>query len=328
VSPFPPSSNQPFQEDKPQAVKQLFAQIRVAAKARDFALADQLHEQLIATDPMALNEIIKSAGIIEAEKTAGIDREHLAIWAKLYDCLSDEERNCFYYSMKRHVLRPKTKILNCGGMNSRLFLIDKGHVIIFAPKDGKNIVLAKLGRGDILGEYTFSTISLCSASAITDTEVQLMCLESSAADGWEDKCPGLYEKIINFCLKNGRVEQILRNKKLEKKRYARHAAAGPVKATLLTHAGSKTESVYSGALSDISVSGCCLSMRFSQKAAARPLLARNLLLFITAAQEEHPSTMSVIGRVVRVSFHLYGDFSVHVQFNQLLNEDVLRKFVI
>ncbi len=326
MSPFPPSSNQPGEEDKSQATKQLFAQIQVAAKAGDFKLADQLHEKLIAIDPMALSEIIKSAGIIEDEKTAGIDRDHLAIWSKLYDCLSEEERNCFYYSMKKYVLRPKTMILNYGAMNSRLFLIDKGHVIIFSPKDGKNTVLAKLGPGDILGEYTFSTISLCSASAITHTDVQLMCLESSAADGWEDKYPGLYEKLIDFCLKSGRVDQILRNKKTEKKRYARHAAAGPVKATLLTKEGGKTEIVYSGDLSDISMSGCCLGMRFAKKAVARTLLARNLLLFITGAEEENPPTMSVIGRVVRVSFHLYGDFSVHVQFNQLLREDALRKF--
>ncbi|NTW84499.1 MAG: cyclic nucleotide-binding domain-containing protein [Chlorobiaceae bacterium] len=164
----------------------------------------------------SLGEIIKSAGIIEDAKTAGIDPDHLANWGKLYDLLSDEERNCFYYSMKKYVLRPKTMILTYGALNNRLFLIDRGHVIIFSPKDGKNVVLAKLGPGDILGEYTFSTISLCSASAITHTEVQLMCLESSAADGWEEKYPGLYEKLIDFSLKFGRVDEIIRNKKQEK----------------------------------------------------------------------------------------------------------------
>lgn len=328
MSPFPPPSNQPDKEDKSKIVQQLVGDIQAAAKARNFKLADQLHEKLIATDSMALSEIIKSSRVIEEEKTAGIDRDHLAIWGKLYNSLSDEERNCFYYSMKKHVLRPKTKILTHGAMNSRLFLIDSGHVIIFFPKDGKNVVLTKLGPGDILGEYTFSTISLCSASAITHTEVQLMCLESSVADDWEDKYPGLFEKLIDFCLKGGRVDEILRNKKMEKRRYERHTAAGPVKATLLTNEGSKTENVFSGGMSDISMSGCCFSARFTKKATARALLARNLLLFISGPQEDDPATMTVVGEVVRVSFHLYGDFSVHVQFSKLLSEDALRKFVI
>lgn len=326
MSPFPPSGNQLDKKDQSKIVSQLVTEIQIAAKAGNFKLADQLHEKLIATDPMAISEIIKSSGVIEDQKTASIDRDHLAIWGKLYDSLSDEERNCLYYSMKKHVLRPKTKILTYGAINSRLFLIDRGHVIIFFPKDGKNVILANLGPGDILGEYTFSTISLCSASAITHTEVQLMCLESSAADDWEDKYPGLYEKLINFCLKSGRVDEILRNKKMEKKRYERHAAAGSVRATLLTNEGNKTEIVYNGGLSDISMSGCCFSVRFSKKASARALLARYLLMVISGSQEE-PATISVIGKAVRVSFHLYGDFSVHVQFNKLLSEDVLRKVV-
>ncbi len=324
----PPPSNEPDSDGKSMIVQHLVGEIHSAAKAKNFKLADQLHEKLIATAPMAVSEIIKSSAVIENEKTAGIDLDHLAIWGKLYDSLTEEERNCCYYSMRKHVLKPKTKILTHGSMNNRLFLIEKGHVIIFFPKDGKNVVLGHLGPGDIMGEYTFTTISLCSASAITHTEVQLMCLESSVADGWEDKCPGLYEKLIDFCLKSGRVDEILRNKKMEKRRYARHTAAGPVKATLLTNEGSKTENVYSGGLSDISMSGCCFSARFSKKAIARALLSRHLLLFITTPSEENSATMSAIGKVVGVSFHLYGDFSVHVQFNKLLSEDVLRKFVI
>ncbi len=327
MSSFSPPSSQSDKEDKSKIVQQLIAEITAAAKAGKFKLADQLHERLIATNPMALSAIIKTSGLIEEEKTAAIDRDHLVIWGKLYDSLSDEERNCFYYSMKKLVLRPKTMLLTHGAMNSRLFLIDRGQVIIFMQKEGKNVVLAKLGPGDILGEYTFSTISLCSASAITYTEVQLMLLESGAADGWEDKCPGLYEKLINFCLKGGRVDEILRSKEMEKKRYERHAATGPVKATLLTNEGSLTEVVYSGELVDISKSGCCISMRFSKKALARALLARYLQLFVTSAQEVDPAPISVTGKVVRVSFHLYGDFSVHIQFNKLLHEEVLRRFV-
>lgn len=327
MSPLTPPPNPSAKEDTSQIIKKLFAEIQVLAKARDFKRAEQLRDKIIEIDPMALSQIIKSSAIIEEEMTAGIDRVHLLTWAKLYDNLSDEERNCLYYSMKQYVLPPKKMLLTHGAMNNRLFLIDRGQVTIFFPKDGKNIVLAQIGRGDILGEYTFSTISLCSASAITHSEVHLMCLDSSAADGWEDKYPGLYEKLIDFCLKSGRVDEILRNKKLEKRSYDRYPAEGKVAATLLTKEGKKTEVVFHGGLSDISMAGSCFTMRCTKKATARALLARYLLLSIAGGQGDEPTIVSAIGRVVRVSFHLYDDYSVHVQFNQLLTEDLCKKYM-
>ncbi len=329
MSPLPPPPNQPTKEDKALIVKGLFAEIQTLAKARDFKHAEELREKLIEVDPMALGEIIKASTIIEEEMAAGIDRDHLVTWTNLYDTLSDEERNCLYYSMKKHVVPPKKMLLTHGALNNRLFLIDRGQVTIFFPKEGRNVVLAQLGRGDILGEYTFSTISLCSASAITLTEVQLMVLDGSAADGWEDKYPGLYGKLIDFCLKSGRVDEILRNKKLEKRRYERYAAEGKVTATLLTREGKKSEVVFHGGLSDISVAGTCFGMRCSKKTTARALLARYVLLSIAGKREgggDSPA-ISVIGRVVRVSFHLYEDYSLHVQFNSLLTEDQVKKFV-
>jgi hypothetical protein len=227
--------------------------------------------------------------------------------------------------MKKFVLPPKKMILAHGALNNRLFLIDKGRVTIFFPKDGKNIVLAQLGRGDILGEYTFSTISLCSASAITHSEVQLRCLENAATDGWEEKCPGLHDKLIDFCLKKGRVDEIIRAKKLEKRTCSRFPAEGRVTAVVLTREGGKSEVVFNGGLSDISLAGACFTFRCAKKATARALLARHLLLSIVNERGDAPTVISAIGKVMRVSFHLYEDYSVHVRFNELLTEEQCNK---
>lgn len=326
MSPLTPPSSPSAPADKSQIVKQLFAEIQVAVRAMDFKKADALREKLIETDPVALIEIIRSSEMIEEAKTAGIDRGHLAIWDKLYGGLSEEEMNCLFYSMKKYVLPPKKMILAHGALNNRLFLIDRGQVTIFFPKEGRNIVLAQLGRGDILGEYTFSTISLCSASAITHSEVQLRCLESSATDGWEEKYPGLYQKLIDFCLQNGRVDEIVRSKKLEKRTYPRYLAEGRVRAVVLTREGNKSEVVFNGNLSDVSAAGTCFTIRCTRKATARALLARHLLLTISREQGDAPVNISAIGRVVRLSFHLYDDYSVHLQFNELLTEELCKKF--
>jgi len=325
MSPLPSATSQPAEEDKAQITKKLFLEIQSAVKERDIADAESLREKLIAINPMALSEIIKSAELIEEVKNAGIDKNHLAIWDKLYGALSTEEKNCLYYSLKKVVVPPGKVILAQGAFNTRLFFIDNGQVTIHLPKGDKNILVAQLGRGDILGEYTFTTISLCSATAVSHTEVQMMYLESAAADGWENKQPGLYDKLIDFCIHNGRVDEIIRRKKLEKRASVRYSIEGRIVATLLTKEGKKTETYFRGSLSDISTTGTCFLIKCSKRTTARALLARHLLLSFSFERGDEKVTFSAVGKVVGVSFHLYNDYSVHVHFVKQLQEDQIQK---
>ena len=258
-------------------------------------------------------------------KNAGIDKNHLAIWDKLYGALSTEEKNCLYYSLKKVVVPPGKVILAQGAFNTRLFFIDNGQVTIHLPKGDKNILVAQLGRGDILGEYTFTTISLCSATAVSHTEVQMMYLESAAADGWGNKQPGLYDKLIDFCIHNGRVDEIIRRKKLEKRASVRYSIEGRIVATLLTKEGKKTETYFRGSLSDISTTGTCFLIKCSKRTTARALLARHLLLSFSFERGDEKVTFSAVGKVIGVSFHLYNDYSVHVHFVKQLQEDQIQK---
>jgi CRP-like cAMP-binding protein len=312
-------------EEKSRLVDKIVAEVKAALQAREFIRADALRDKLVEVDPMALGEIIKVNGLIEKEKTAAIDRDHLAIWSKLYDDLSEEERNCLFYSMKKAVVPPKKLLLSHGALNSRLFFIDRGQVTIFFPKGEQNIVLAQLGRGDILGEYTFATISLCSASAVTHSEVELMYLDTKVTSSWEEQYPGLYEKLVDFCLKHGRVDEIIRNKKMEKRQHIRYMAEGAVSAVVLTKEGQKSDVIFRGNLTDISMAGTCFSIRCGKKATARALLARHLLLTFACGAQENPISFQAIGKVVRVSFHLYDDYSVHVQLNKNLPEEQIRR---
>jgi CRP-like cAMP-binding protein len=325
MSPLPSATSQLAEEDKAKITKKLFLEIQSAVKERNIAHAEGLREKLMALNPMALTEIIKSAELIEEIKNAGIDKDHLAIWDKLYGMLSTEEKNCLYYSLKKVVVPPGKVILAQGGFNTRLFLIDSGRVTIYLPKGDKHIVVAQLGRGDILGEYTFTTISLCSATAVSHTEVQMMYLESAAADSWEHKQPGLYDKLVDFCIRCGRVDEIIRRKKLEKRTSVRYSIEGRIVATVLTKEGKKTETYFRGSLSDISATGTCFLIKCSKRTTARAFLARHLLLSISFERGDEKVTFSVVGKVVGVSFHLYNDYSVHVHFVKQLREDQIQK---
>ena len=320
MPPMTPTAGQPAEDDKTRITNKLFHEIQAAVTRGEIALADKLRDRLLAVSPMSLSEIVKSAEIIEKAKTANFDKEHLAIWDKLYEPLSEEERNCLFYSMKRVVVPRGKVILAKGSYNSKLFFIDKGAVTICFPKGDKHIVLAELGPGEIIGEYTFATISLCSATAVSHSEVSLWYLESQAVDGWEHKQPGLHEKIVDFCLRYGRVDEIIRRKKMEKRTSVRYSAVGRVVANLLTREGKKTEVNFRGSLSEISVTGSSFAVKISKKETARALLARHLLLTFSFEDGEKKTTFSVVGKVVAVSFHLYNDYTVHICFNKPLAE--------
>jgi CRP-like cAMP-binding protein len=325
MSPLPSTAGQPAAEDTAKSAKNFFLEIETLIKTGNIIGAEEMREKLMAANPMALTEIIKSAELIEEAKSATIDKKHLAIWDKLYGTLSSEEKNCLYFSLKKIIVPPGKVILSHGAFNTRLFFIDSGQVTIYLPKGDKHIVLAQLGRGDILGEYTFSTISLCSATAVSHSEVHMMYLESTAADGWEQKQPGLYDKLIDFCIRCGRVDEIISRKKLEKRSSVRYSIEGRVAATLLTKEGKKTETYFRGGLSDLSTTGTCFLLKISKKTTARALLARHLFLSFSFERGEEKIAFSAVGKVVGVSFHLYNDYSVHVRFIKPLPEEQLQK---
>ncbi|MEE4242004.1 MAG: cyclic nucleotide-binding domain-containing protein [Desulfopila sp.] len=323
----PSAAQSPNDEDKASRVKRIFSEIEAAAKSRDFQRADALRERLLETDATALSEIIKSAEIIEKEKAAGIDPEHLATWDSLYSKLSQEEKNGLFYAMKRVVVPPKKIILSHGAYNARLFFIDEGKVTIIFPRKGKNTVLAQMGKGNLLGEYSFTSISLCSATAVSHTEVVLYYLDNAATDNWHDDYPGLYQKIIDFCIKHGSLEDISRWKSLEKRNKPRHLVTGPVKGYLLNKEGNRTDTYFRGTLSDISLEGCAFEIKLSKKATARALLARHLLLHFVFEGGEEPLDFEMTGKIVKLSFYMHNDYCVHISFTKPLRKAVLDTIV-
>lgn len=322
------SSHSPdYEQNEDNLVQKLFKGIEEAAKEKNFQRAEALRDTLLEKVPTALTEIIKSAEIIEQEKAAGIDPEHLAVWDNLYSTLAQEEKNGLYYAMKKVVVPPKKIILSHGAYNTRLFFIDSGKVTIIFPRKGKNTVLAQLGKGSLLGEYSFTSISLCSATAVSHTEVVLHYLENSATDVWQENLPGLYDKIIDFCIKHGSLEDISRWKSLEKRNKPRYTVSGPLKGHLLNKEGRKTDTYFRGALSDISLEGCAFEIKLSKKEIARALLGRHLLLKFAFDIDGEHLAFDKIGKVVKISFFMHNDYCMHIQFNKAIKKAMLEKIL-
>jgi signal-transduction protein with cAMP-binding, CBS, and nucleotidyltransferase domain len=225
--------------------------------------------------------------------------------------------------MKKIVIPPKKKILSKGKFNDKLFFIEDGNVAVYKTKGDKNILVAQLGRGNLLGEYTFTNISLCSASALSQSDVTVYYLKSSATDDWENTHPELLQKLTKFCDKKGNLDAIARKRKQEKWKYPRHKIEGQVTANLLTEDGQQTDKFFHGNIVDISRDGASFGMELHNKNTARELLTQHLNLSFICNTQNKKMKFSATGKIVRVSFQSYTSYKIHIRFDKLLAEKII-----
>lgn len=247
-----------------------------------------------------------------ADNGCRIDSGHLKIWDALYSLLTPEEQKSLFSSMRKTVVGPREVVLSHGERNSRLFFIDRGKVTILLPQRGTNVALAQLGPGNLLGEYTFTSLSLCSATAITHTEVELCYLDSSEAQHWQQTAPELYRKLVGFCVENGSLYDISRLTSLEKRSSARRTLSLPICCYLQDDTVCRYVS-FDGVLSDISLSGCSFMTSFSDRERAREMLGQVFRVHF-GVMEQHAPDRGIFGRVVKINISGSARCSVHMQF--------------
>lgn len=297
--------------------------ITTAALQGDFQQANSLREELISTDSMNLKLIVSTGEIIEQQKTKLLDKDHLAVWQTLYEECTDEETNGLFYSMQPTQLESNKLLQVQGKMSNRLFFIDSGKVVLFYRKDDKNKVAVQLGRGDIVGEETFFEISLCSLSAATQSDVKLYSLTRDAVALWSDTYPGLYEKLGDYCRREGKGREAVKQKDLERRSAPRYLVDGKASAVILDKDGQPSDTYIKGGLTDISQSGLCFDIKCSKQETARALLAQNigLSLHFDDADEE---PLKLQGQITKVSFHLHNDYCVHVKLGRNIDDETFK----
>ncbi len=304
------------------SVQKLFAAIKKSVAARDFGKAETLRQELMNLDTMALTEIIASAEIIEAAQSEALDKDHEALWKRLYENLSSEEANCFYYALQEKIVPVGTLLTRQGRLNDRLLFVEQGKLAAVFRKGGENHLVLQVGKGGFIGEDTFFGMSVCTSSIVAQSDVRVKYLERDSIERFVEKCPGLYEKLQSFCHQFGQYEAAYERKRQEKSRFDRLSVHGHVCANILNPAMEQTGKHFNAAIGDVSRGGACFFIKASKKEAARTLLSRPLqMVFALKGKEKQPVEFVAVGRVVKVKFQLETDYSVHVQFSKPLGQE-------
>lgn len=311
--------------DQDNTVEKISGEIERLALEGDFVQAEQWHAVLLKKHPTAIKEIISSATLIEEQKTIRLDHEHLEIWGSLYSQLSQEEKNCLFYSTRNVTIPSGKLLLRQGTLKPRLFFIDSGRVILFHTKDKERILIGDLGRGDVVGDETFFSHSTPTFSAGCKTDVRLRYLDKSMTDKWKETCPGLERLVADFCLKNSRANQLLMSKKIEKRQFTRAKNDEVVRAYLCAENGARSQENIRGTLTDISRNGVSFDIHSSKAENARKLLGRDLELDFERLLSSSGEPFSLRGTVVKVTVLLHNDFILHLQLADVIQAEEFEK---
>jgi len=319
------SSDTVERQEQGQNSEALAGRIRELASKGAFKEAEVVREELMHSDAMALSLIVSTAEFIEEQKTEHLDPEHLELWKTLYEDFSPEEINCVFYSLEQVSVAKGKLVMAQRKINNRLYFIESGEVSLFYRQDGKYLALLKLGSGDIFGEDTFFEVALSSLSAGTLSEVSLRYLNRKDMHTWQDKIPGLYDKLGEYCRKHGKYEEASSHEDLDRRTNFRYPVSGVATAHILDQQGNKTAAYFKGGIVDISRSGICFTMKCSKPETARALLSRQLDLSV-AFQGDEENPFQARGMIVKVAFHLHTDYTVHVNLDQKIEETSFKTF--
>ena len=309
--------------DTDAAVKLLFKMIVQSAREKNFTKAEQLRERMLEVDPMALDEIISSAEIIEEGKSQSLDPIHMQIWSKLYDRLDTEEKNELFYSMQDSILGVNKTVFSQGELDTNLYFINQGQLkMIYQDKAG-DVLLYTIGPGQLAGQENFFSNTVCTTSLISLSNINIKYLTKDALLKWKKELPTLEQKLSDFCAGFPNATALLKSKKMDRRTLKRVKLSGKGQIQLLNRSGEPIGKSFKGELSDISVGGLSFEIRISKEETARLLLGRRISIAFNISKRL-PSQMIVrSGMIVGVYPFPFEDYSIHVKFDKMLDESVI-----
>jgi predicted Zn finger-like uncharacterized protein len=313
------------QGDQEKAAKLLLEIITKFAKEKDFSKAEQLREKLYEVAPMALTEIVSSGEIIEEEKSLTLDKDHLQTWARLFDTLTIDESNGLYFAMKTKAFKAGQPVFEQGQLDSRMYFIKSGRFqMVYHDRFGlQEAVLKELTPGDIANDEAFFSFTVCTTSLVAVVDSEVFFLEKDILTEWEKKYPTLENKLKAFSDLFEKVGDLIQKSGLQLRGHKRVKMSRTGLVQPLDASGRPLRSPYKVSLFDISAGGISYGFKLNKKEDASQLLDSWINIQTVYENQTGKHRINCNGKIVAVHLQPFDESSVHVQFEELLAEQII-----
>ena len=100
-------------------------------------------------------------------------------------------------------------VLQQGMTDERLFLVERGQLKVVHDNANKQILIRRLGTGDIFGEDTFFSVNVCTASVITLSRVALRYMDRGVLERLRNRFPNLESSLHKICCSGRTISRCL-----------------------------------------------------------------------------------------------------------------------
>jgi len=313
--------------DRKAAVAMAMQQIENLVLKKKFKEAEQWRDKLIFIDSMAIQEIVKSAEMIDEARATVISGEYIAIWKQLAKAVSREEFTALYHAMDHMDISHGEYIVSQGNFKPNLYFVNSGKVQLSARNQGRVIPLKIVDAGEIFGAEHFFESSVWTIDAVSlGSEISVLPMASLRA--LKDSCPSLYSKLFEFCAKIPSVNAVFSRTAKNRRKYQRLKAQGRVTIEFLQEGVQELGTGVKGELIDISQGGVSFALHFSRKKYALALLSQDIEMTIRPMNMQ--SSLVKKGQIMAIrSYGFVGnEFSIHVEFDEAVSLTDMDKFTV
>lgn len=305
-----------------EVVKAICNSIARYAGMKDFSKAERLREKLIAIAPMSIDEIVKSAEIIEKEKICAMDYEKIKPWAELFNKFSPSEAAAFYFALNDISVKERQRIFQQGECDNRLFFIESGSfkLTYYNNQIKKSVIFSHLRRGDICGSEVFFTHSPHTTTLTALEDANIRCLEKQTYQKLLAENPSIESKLIRFCENYQKQFALSNPQKPARRAHPRFPVSLTGQVQRIDDKGNLLQQTMQMTVSDISAGGLSYIVQDMGIGDAANLHQSRMQVTISYQKYSVMYDVTKIAKVVAVRFLPFGECSVHLQFLTPMDE--------
>jgi signal-transduction protein with cAMP-binding, CBS, and nucleotidyltransferase domain len=188
--------------------------------------------------------------------------------------------------------------------------------------------LKVIEQGEIFGAETFFDASVWTVSASALRRSEISCLPLSTTVDWHGEYPALESKLQSLAERYGQIQDSLEELKKSRREHKRYQVEGTVTVTVQEEDRSSEGLQMKGEMADVSAGGASYHVRISSKKNARVLLGREVLVQIPcrSARNKQLSVKGIL-MTVRSLYSMTNDYSAHIRFKNILNNEELQGII-